>query len=64
MFINSKLDTHTFRIVHADALTLMLAGCGCAALCRLATRPSNGSHAIICTGLWAAAFAYVGGLFD
>ncbi len=48
---------HTHRPEPVHALTLMSAGCGGAALCRLATRLSDGSHAIICTGWWATAFA-------
>jgi hypothetical protein len=45
------------RVRTAHAITLMSAGCGGAALCCLAARPSDGSHAIKCMGWWASDFA-------
>ena len=60
MFITPK---HSHRPETVHALTLMSAGCGGAALCRLATRSSNGSMQFARTGVLLPSH-YDGGLFD
>ncbi len=50
MFITPKHDTHTHRPEPVLALTLMSAGCGGAALYRLATRLSKGSMQFVRAG--------------